>query len=302
MTKRTLLTTTLLAGIIIAGTAITAEALEKVQTHETVTTATVPPTPEEQAQQRVAAEYLIDHVNTARLDLAINKAPDAQNEISQAKNMVTVLDNSATEYRTRTKVQAGRFTYEYNHASRDHYFPLGGGMVERKEFDTGPFWSSQEGIAVKNAEIAYITINIDTKETAEKLNEAQEALNKNELDDAGDALDDILESSIKAEQVDTLPLVKAQDNLTLARAFLQAKNYDGARFSLKHAQDGIDAMKSDDRYKSHDARIDAMSSEVKQMQDVLAKNDPTLMDKAQAKVVAWWNELKGWSNDKQKSM
>ena len=74
------------------------------------------------------------------------------------------------------------------------------------------------------------------------------------------------------------------------------------QFSLKHAQDGIDAMKSDDRYKSHDARIDAMSSEVKQMQDVLAKNDPTLMDKAQAKVVAWWNELKGWSNDKQKSM
>jgi hypothetical protein len=56
-------------------------------------------------------------------------------------------------------------------------------------------------------------------------------------------------------------------------------------------------MQKDDTYETHYGEIANMRGEVKHLQNVIAKKDPTLMHKANVKLNSWWLELKGWSNN-----
>lgn len=306
--KHSLLMTTLLAGVMAAGS-VFAQTAETVNTlnpaagnaqapaaADTGTQTTAGATARAQVEQRYAAESMIEHVNLARLALALKNKEEAAQHIQSAKSLAATL--AGTENQIRKRVQSGRFTYEYGDNTQEHYFPIAGGMIERKEFDTGPFWAEREGVAVKNAEVAYVSIAVDTKAATEKLNQAETALKDDNVNQASRALDDLVNTTVTAEKTEELPLVKAQDNLALAKGFLRAKNYAGARFALGHAEDAMEAMTSDQRYTQHDQRIQAIQSEVQQMQATLDKNDPSLLDKAEAKMNTWWEELKSWSDKK----
>lgn len=250
-------------------------------------------TPAANASQQSAAS-LVEHVNLARLAVALKDKAEAQKHIDEAQKVVSSLTGE-----TRTeRVQAGRFTYEYNKASEDYYYPIAGGMVEQKEISTGPFWSDRKGVAVKNAQAAYVTLEIDPEDVNENLADAKEALTRDEFDKAGRELKDLVDDAVKVENAQSLPLVKAQDNLALTRYFIRAKNYDGARYSLKHAESAINDLDRDDAYNQYDQRIAAMKKDVTQLSATLDKRDPKALDRAEAKVSEWWTELKEWSKEK----
>lgn len=304
-----LMTTTLLAGMVASGG--TPEAVQvadnlviteapgaTAQTTMNTGSGTEAATSDQAAQeQRFAAERMIEHVNYARIAAALKNKSNALNHIQMAQQYATLLQSSAPEYRTKQRVQSGRFTYEYNRDTREHYYPIATGIVERKELDTGPFWSDQKGVAVKNAEAAYISISIDPSKSLEYLQKAKTELDENDFNDASEELDDLIKASVEAEKVKEMPLVKAQDNINLARHFLRAQNYDGARFALKHAENAIKDMEGDEQYSQQSQRIQDMHAQVEKLRTRLAKKDPTMLDKAQAQLNEWWQELRSWSKD-----
>lgn len=245
------------------------------------------------ASQQSAAS-LVEHINLARMAIALKDKAEAQMHINEARKITSSFTGNVKSER----VQAGRFTYEYNKDTEDYYYPIAGGMVERKDIATGPFWSDRKGIAVKNAEAAYVTLDINPDEITKHLNEAEQALNKDDFKEANDDLAALAKDAVNVENAQDLPLVKAQDNLALSRYFLRAKNYDGARYALKHAEDAIDKLDRDDAYNQYDRRISAMKSELKTLNATLEKRDPTALDKAEAKIGEWWTEMKQWTQEK----
>ena len=93
-----------------------------------------------------------------------------------------------------------------------------------------------------------------------------------------------------------MPVDKARDNILLTRDFIANGNYAGARYALKHADDALDEMQKDDTYAIHRDEIASMRKDVRHLQHVIAKKDPTMMHKAGAKLDKWWSELKDWSD------
>ncbi len=88
---------------------------------------------------------------------------------------------------------------------------------------------------------------------------------------------------------------KARDNLALARNFIASKNYDGARFALKHADEALDEMQNNAGYKSRRADIVAMRKDVSNLQTYITKKDPTAIEQADNKLSQWWDDMKTWT-------
>ncbi|MFZ4125142.1 MAG: YfdX family protein [Rickettsiales bacterium] len=291
MKNRNLLLSTILSTTIALG--MTASYAADSITTGTIKTAASPITKAEMADPRVAATGFVEHVNFARVALAMKNADLAKQHITQARNMVTVIKSSAVEQRVVTNVESGRIVYKYDTEYKYHYFPIQTGPVEVKTMDNGPVWATND-LAVTDADIVYLTLDLTGDKAEAYLAKADAALTNNDLKLADDNLAQLTESVVTLDNKVAMPSVKAHDNIALARNFIAGKNYEGASYALKHADDALNEMQRDNNNKARLADIAAMRKDVSTLQDYIAKKDPNMIEKANAKMDEWWKDLNNW--------
>ncbi|MEQ1889658.1 MAG: YfdX family protein [Alphaproteobacteria bacterium] len=263
-------------------------------TTDAVKTATDPISKEEVANPRVAAASFVEHVNFARVALAMKKAELARQHITQARNMVSLIKGASAEHHRVTEMESGRIVYQYDTQYKYHYFPILSGPVQVKELGDGPIWAKND-LAVTDADIVYLTLDLTEYKAEEHLNAAEAAIGANNFKEADDQLAKLIDAVVTVESRVSVPSDKAHDNIALARNFIAAKNYDGARYALKHADHALDEMQNGAAYKARLPEIAVMRKDVNYLQDVVTKKDPTLIEQANTKMDKWWKELKTWS-------
>ena len=243
---------------------------------------------------RVAAQRFVEHVNYARVALGMKDAATARQHVVSAQNMLNVLEANTAENRKVSRVESGRVSYEHD-KENNHYYPVETGPIKLKKVSSGPIWAGSKGVAVTDAEIVYLTVDVNGGKPEKLLTEANAQIAKNDLTGAQDTLASLVNSVISVDTTAEAPLDKARDNMALARSFIAAKNFDGARFALKHADDALNTMANDDKYKSHHPDIAGMRKDVGAMQDDIERKDPTMLEKADATIETWWNQMKDWT-------
>jgi hypothetical protein len=271
---------------------MTAYAADSITT-STVKTATSPITKKEMADPRVAATSFVEHVNFARVALAMKNTDLARQHITQARNMVTVIKSATVEQRVITEVESGRIVYQYDTEYKYHYFPIQTGPVQVKTVDSGPVWATND-LAVTDADIVYLTLDLTGDKAEIHLGEAEAALTVNDLKLADEHLAQLTEAVVTVDSKIAMPSVKAHDNIALARNFIAGRNYEGAHYALKHADDALNEMQKDNNNKARLADLTAMRQDVRNLQEYIAKKDPTMIQKANAKMDKWWKELNNW--------
>lgn len=291
--KTYLMTTILSAGLVLN---LSATAADNIVT-QTQTTASKAATNAEIADPRLAATGFVEHINFARVALAMKNSKLAEQHIAQARNMVSLIKNSTTESRRITDVQTGRIVYQSDSAYKYYYFPIETGPVEVKEVSNGPIWATSE-LAVTDADIVYLTLDLTGDDAQEYLNKAETEIAKKDLKAADNQLAKLTDKVVKIDRQSSLPNEKARDNIALARNFIAGKNYDGASYALNHADKALDEMQRSDGYETQRDSIAAMRSDVKDLQGYIEKKDPTMIQKADAKMKKWWEEMKTWSDKK----
>lgn len=291
MKTRTLLITTILSTTLALGVT-NAYAADNITTG-TVKTATTPITKTEMADPRVAATSFVEHVNFARVALAMKNTDLAKQHITQARNMVTVIKSATVEQRVITQVESGRIVYKYDTEYKYHYFPIQTGPVQVKTMDNGPIWATND-LAVTDADIVYLTLDLTGDKAETHINEAEAAITANNLKLADEHLAQLTEAVVTVDSKVAMPSVKARDNIALARNFIAGKNYEGASYALKHADDALDEMQKDNNNKARLADIAAMRKDVSNLQEYIAKKDPNMIQKANAKMDKWWKDLNNW--------
>jgi hypothetical protein len=292
-TVKYLLATTVLAG----GLMLSDGALAEDQSTNTTTNTTTTNTQNEtaaatQVDVRAPAQRFIQDVNYARVALAMKDPAQAKDYINQARNQLTTLKNVSVDERQVSRVQSGRLIYREQPNTRNFYFPIETGPVNIRKVDTGPFWAPNKGAAVTDAEIVYITLDLNNDKADQRLNEATSQIDRNEFAAAQSTLESLMNQVVKEDNAVAMPHEKARDNLALARTFIAQRNYDGARYSLNHAKDALDEMEKSARYSDRKDRVLAMRQEVDRMQGDIKRNDPTVLEKADAKIQQWWEDLK----------
>lgn len=243
---------------------------------------------------KIAAERFVEHINYARVALAMKNPQYAEAHIAQARDMMKIVRNGGPAPLTLANIGSGRLVYEYDTDYKYHYFPIETGPIEIKKMGKGPFWA-KKGLAVTDAEIVYLTLDLTGDKPGKYLSEAEEAIKAGKLDEADSQLAELTESVVSVNEEEGVPLDKARDNITLARDFIATRNYDGARYALRHADDALDDAERDERYSDLRPGIRTMRREVTHLEHMIAKNDPSLLDKADAKMARWWRELKQWA-------
>jgi hypothetical protein len=293
MKTTTLLITTILSTSYVLGFSPPTQAADNIAAG-TVKTATAPITKAEATDPRVAATGFVEHVNYARVALAMKNVELARQHITQARNMMVLIKGAAVEQRRITYVESGRISYAYDTQYKYHYFPIQTGLVQVKQMDNGPVWAKND-LAVTDADIVYLSLDL-TGDTAEThLAAAENAITANHFKDADNHLAMLNDAVITVDSKMSVPGDKARDNIALARHFLAGKNYDGARYALKHAEQALNEMQRSEDYRPHRADIVAMRKNVSDLQSAITKKDPSMMQEADGKLSTWWNDLKKWS-------
>jgi len=289
--------TTMLGTGLMLGFAPFAQAADNISS-ETVKTANDPITKEEVSNPRVAAASFVEHVNYARVALAMKNVELSRQHITHARNMAALIKGASPEHHRVTEMESGRIVYQYDTEYKYHYFPITTGPVEVKQMGDGPIWAKND-LAVTDADIVYLTLDLTDDKAAPYLAAAEAAITANDLKEADSQLAKLTDAVVTVEHKVSVPQNKAHDNIALARSFLARKNYDGARYALKHADDALDEMLQDDNNKARRDSIVAMRADVNNMQAVVTQKDPSLIEKADRKIDGWWKDLKNWSNTKQ---
>jgi len=296
MKTNTLLITTILSAGLMLSVPLIATAADSI-TSGAVSTAGDKTTRAEMSDPRIAAASFVEHVNFARVSLAMKKTEQAKLHITQARNMMEEIKKSATvEQRRLTKIESGRVVYQYDTEYKYHYFPIKTGPVEVKSMDNGPAWATND-LAVTDADIVYLTLDLRGDKADGYLRGAEADIKQNRLKDADNKLAQLTDTVVTVDAESSMPNVKAHDNIALARSFIAGKNYEGASYALKHADEALDEMQKDNNNVARLDSIALMRTDVRSLQKYIDKKDPNLIEKADANMDKWWNDLKNWSND-----
>lgn len=252
-------------------------------------------------ERQQAAERFIEALNAARMALAANQPDAAHAQIDLVEIQAQKLMGASP-----SRISSSKMTFAEKNSARPAYYPLPPdgtarsvavetGPIKVKNVKSGPFWADNKGAAVTDAELVTIVIALDKSPVMKRLQGARDAIRNGELEEAGSELAALNKEVITIDSKVRLPLEKARDNLALARDFIQAKNYAGARFALGHARDALDNMEDSPAYTEQKERILSMRTDLVLLQDKIARNDPTALEKAEQTIKGWWSELKGWS-------
>lgn len=290
--RQLLMTTILTTGILFLSPVIgfTADSITK----STTTTSSTPTSKAEINDPRVAAKSFVEHINFARVALAMKNPDLAKKHLIQARSMMNLIQSATVEQRRVTQLESGRVVYQYDTEYKYHYFPIQTGLVQVKEISNGSVWTAND-LAVTDADIVYLSLDLTDNKAANFLNSAETAIASNNLKDADNQLARLTNAVVTVDSKISVPADKARDNIALAHNFLLGKNYDGARFALKHADEALDEMQASDDYAAQRTNIVAMRQDVAEMQERITRKDPTVLEQANKKMSTWWSELKSWS-------
>jgi hypothetical protein len=245
---------------------------------------------------RDAAEDFIGHINYARVALARNKGDRAEKHIVEARADMDQMKALTIEQRKIANIESGRVVYSYDTDYKYHYFPIETGAIEVKKMGHGPIWAKND-LAVTDAEVVYLTVNLSGYTGDTRLDNAEADIKAGKLKAADVELAKLTDEVVTVDDVTPEPLDMARDNIVLTTNFIATGNYTGARYALKHADTALHEMQKDDTYSEHQADIVAMRRDIKYLQNDISKKNPTMMQKAGAKLSKWWSQLKSWNSN-----
>ena len=249
---------------------------------------------------RDAAENFVGHINYARVALARNHGDRAEKHIVEARSDIDQMKAFTFEQRKIANIESGRVTYSYDTDYTYHYFPIKTGSIEVKKMGHGPIWAKND-LAVTDAEVVILTVDLSGSAADTRLDNAGADIKAGKLKAADVELAKLTDEVVTVDDTTPMPIDMARDNIVLTSNFIASGNYTGARYALKHADSALHEMQKDDTYSEHQADITAMRRNIKYLQNELTKKNPSMMQKADAKLGKWWSELKSWysSDDNQ---
>ncbi len=238
-----------------------------------------------------AALLAVDH---GKLDLA-------QRHLEYAKQNVHLLEADAPNFSIAERLKTGKFEYTTvpNKGARlrqqryvlvpfdDGVFPVQLPRLEKK-------MEKKLKLRPQDARVVFLHIDLKRAKAKMDLEEAMQALSANRADAVAGALQKILAEDIGPEDDEPGDKLQAAYNqIMLADALLQEKNYAFCRLALLHAQRRLSQYAAFKGSK-YDDQVRALYGEIQGVISDLRNEDPTPLEKAGDKMHRWLNILKSW--------
>lgn len=152
---------------------------------------------------------------------------------------------------------------------------------------------SDQPPVVKRVEGGYSYIGLDLNAAKEHLQQAKQYLSNNESGKADVELARAQQSVDTGSITTDMPLVRARENLSLARNEAQDGHYSQAKVNLTAASKALTEYGNSSQAKhANDAKD--LSNQIKSFSGKIANHHQN----AQSKIENWWNQVAGWTGQK----
>jgi len=280
---------------------------------------------EERRALSLAAGRLLKHVHQARQAVEQQQKQAAIRHIDQGLTLVRIIEDAVPTYQVTARIQAGDTTYEDQEQvkqlmvpiyaelekvtlmaplmaakkeaarSGDAAHPSSSGKQAQPSSAAQPSPSSQAAMTpvVPGVEAHSTRIMLDVSAAEEHLQAAKRALNEDRYEAADGALAAVQRGVNFAFVEVDLPLLRARENLMLAKTHMQAGEVQDARMTLEAASQALEtyAQRAD---KSRASQVQGLQQEIENYaQQLPQQGQPTRRKSRQAaeQIDEWWDRI-----------
>jgi hypothetical protein len=246
------------------------------------------PPPKFEAKTRRSNEVgdLLDATNEARVAVQADNIEDAQFHINHAmENADTILNGSPHR----------RYAQLYDELDR---YSVLGPIMTRRNSNNGQNSNGQASDAshvvtathttVRNVEGQYTSVALDVQAAKNHLNMASQALQQGNFQKADEALQAVQDSVVVTTVAADLPLLRARENLALARESAEDGHFGETRAALRAASRALANYADNSGRHANDART--IRSQIVNFNQSLQTSH---MD-AVSKIDQWWDQTTDW--------
>jgi hypothetical protein len=148
--------------------------------------------------------------------------------------------------------------------------------------------TARTGTAVRKVTGEYTSVALDIRAAKDHLNAAKEALNNGDFEKADAALTAVQNGLVVETVAGDLPLLRARENLILARESANRANYTETHTALRAASDALMNYAQNNPQHASDVRM--LRSEIDQYNQSIQQNHSD----AVSKIDSWWDQTTGW--------
>lgn len=225
---------------------------------------------------------VLNCTHLARKSLANNNRQQAARDIDQAlraanqlgTNRMVPLYTELDEYSVLGPIEASRSTAQ--------------STSTRNNSSTPPNTNRPEALAVNGVSGEFTAVDLDSALARTHLEAAQQALAKDDFRLADQALKGVQDSVILVSVGSDLPLVRARDNLVLARMDARHGQYEKAHLDLRAACRALTAYESEGGLHANDAKT--LCSNIQSYNQSILNSHAN----APARIESWWNQTADW--------
>jgi hypothetical protein len=261
-----------------------------------------PPVQNEAAQRSRWAVETLNYTQQARQALSSNNPSSAKQDVEQALNLISKIDNSKIKNTSSSSQQADRLVPIYTEFEQTSFLqPVltaqhktskesSSDSEVAKNSSNSTLPQSDRPEAVTAVDQGYTLIALDTNAAKNDLQQAETDLNNNDSKDADQKLAAVQESVALASSEENRPLVRARENLGLADSAAENNNFSEARATLQAAATALDGYSQNGSAK-HASDAKNLSQEIR----TATRQSSRASSVSQKQIDSWWNQVADWT-------
>lgn len=248
-----------------------------------------------------AAEYkhekhkLFRTLFDAHTSLELEAPEKAEKYLNDAyKQLEAVLEDGAdTEVLSETKVsKVVQLTYGNALLPKTVYIPVDDGPLSVDQLTDELKLNGIGRGEVEDADIKYVRLYINKTKLLHELNEAQAELADNDFDSARDQVLDAQQAMFFEFDGSQPPKIVAKDHVALARYMVKIAEYEGAKEAIRSADMAMIDLNVDMGLEGKAAAdVNKIRKDMKELEKLIERRDPSLAQQIDNKLESWWNEL-----------
>lgn len=244
--------------------------------------------------EQALAHKAMGQVELAALALSTGLPEAASEQIQKAEALVAQLEREAPALNPTRHFKYGKISYSEKDRPADYYVPLFDDVFLVSDYKEALHALEGPDREVTDARVVEVALSARLRDVQKALVSAEASIAARQYAVAAHALGRVFEGAIRDERFDVEPIWTVHDNLALAQNLIREQHYDGARFALQHARDGLEELGQGDSDATSKAGFKRMNDEVAKLETELRSQDPTIAARTESMFSSWRRSVSGW--------
>jgi YfdX protein len=233
-----------------------------------------------QALSQAAARLLL-HVDKARQALATNDKNEAEAQINKSLTLARIIDRTAPVSQVSATIRAGDLVYQDQDTVKMTAIPIYAELGEVSVL--GPVQAAKAQTrripVVQDVELQHTAVTLDASIAKQQLKTAKAALRNEQSEAADQALAAIQTTGVNFSYTEMdLPLIRARENLTLAKQMVKQQRPEAARAALQEAAQSLSAYGKQTEG-AHASQVQTLRQQITELSQNLENNTSGAVDK-----------------------